>query len=188
MIRVILALIVIMALAEFAAAGPTTITFEDMPSPGAVGEFYAGLGVHFDENWLMLDQPTQSWPAHSGQNFVYTPEDAPFGVITFDEAVSYVGGWFTTSSNASPSLYLEAYSGEDATGTLLDWSGIERNVGSTTFMEVTALGIMSVKVHDNGNNFTMDDFAFGEAVVPEPASVILSGMFLAGLALRMRRR
>jgi len=185
MTRFVLGLILCFATAHLAAAAPITITFEDMPTAGPIGEFYAGLGVHFDENWQMYDQPTQTWPAHSGEKFAYSLKD--FGIITFDNPVSYVSGWFTSSSNASPSLYLEAYSGQDASGTLLAWAGIERNVGSTTLMEVGSPGIMSVKVHDNGNNFTMDDFAFDEAV-PEPTALVLSGMFLAGLVVRMRRK
>jgi len=177
-----LAAIILAAISPCVAATPVTITFEDVTAPGPIGDFYAGLGVHFDGAWHLL-QGTGTYPAHSGDNLVYSSMAA--GVINFDMPVATVSGWFTSSSNAVPSLYLEAYSGLNAMGTLLDTATINRNADSIDLMEVSGDGIWSVKIHDSGNYFTMDDFAY---VVPEPATASLLAILLAGGALRLRKR
>jgi len=184
MSKTALAAILVAAVSACVAAGPVIITFEDMPAPGPVGDFYSSLGVHFSDAWQLLQGGTTTYPTHSGDNLVYTTAD--FGVIDFDMPVISVSGWFTSSSNAAPSLYLEAYSGLGATGTLLDTATINRNSGSISYMEVSGDGIWSVKVHDSNNYFTMDDLAY---VVPEPATLTLLAMLLAaGGALRMGKR
>ncbi|HUS57741.1 MAG TPA: PEP-CTERM sorting domain-containing protein [Planctomycetota bacterium] len=177
----------LMALAAAGAAGalPVTITFEGAGVPFAVGSFYAGSGVIFDANWGVITA-TATYPAHSGSSIVYSA--AALARVNFTEPVWYVEAWFTSTSNAQPSLYMEAYSGPWGTGTLLGVATIERNARSMDAMLVESFSgdIMSVVIHDAGNMFTMDDLSFEP--VPEPATFLLVFGGLGLTALRKRRQ
>jgi hypothetical protein len=181
MMRTTVAVVLFVGTVGLATAG--LITFEEMPAAGPVENFYADLGVHFDDNWRMLEGATATYPTHSGDNLVYTTES--YGIIDFDAPVVSVSGWFTSSSTATPSLLLEAYDSAGAAGTLLGKTSMDRNPGSISFMSVEASGILSVKIHDSQNYFTMDDFAF---IVPEPSTLLPAGVFLIGLVLRARKK
>jgi len=170
------------AIAGTAAAVPFTVTFEEPSLPTTIGTWFSGSGIAFDPGWQLLT-PSLTYPAHSGTHIVYS--EGPTAWINFTEPVRSVEAWFTSTSNAYPSLYLEAYSGLSGTGTLIATASLIKNAHSIDPMRVESPDgeIMSVVIHDTGNAFTMDDVTFDP--VPEPATVSL---LLAGIGLTILRK
>lgn len=171
-----------------------TITFEDMPQD----YWYAGGQQNFGDYWAGVNFGPQStiledqvygynsfdYPAHSGHAVLFSI-DFPSITATFQTPVDFVSLWYSSSSD----FYLDAY---DADGNLIAQSYGGSNLGTNNYIQVNTAtnSIDHVIMHDSGNNFTVDDFTapiVTGSPTPEPASILLLGTGLVGLASTRRR-
>ena len=139
-------------------------------------------GLFFGPHVTILDRVRLGFsdldhPPHSGDAVLYA---YPHDYIRVDfvglPSIDYVEAWYASSLHA---FYMEAY---DADDNLLDSASGPANKGSNSLISVSGANIAYVKLHDSGNYFIVDDFAYA----PEPATIALLG--LGSLVLIRRKR
>ncbi len=163
-----------------------------------------------NETWTYADVSTGGYNAHSvdlnlewgsGQYNMYGYVSAWTGIvgavgrIDFDDTN---GTWFQTGVSSLGNFYLDAY---DAGGNLLDTDMSPSSLRYTdgyldmAWLRVDAPGgstIAYVLMHDTGNFWEVDnmsgDMAGGKEIIPEPGTLSLLALGLAGMAVRRFRR
>ncbi len=101
------------------------------------------------------------------------------------------GTWFKTGYSANSNFFLDAYLTD---GTMVQVSGGNNYGGNINYLTATATAgrfIDYVVIHDTGNYWVADEMsgdATGVNNVPEPATMLLFGTGIAGLAAVGRRK
>ncbi|HVR52912.1 MAG TPA: PEP-CTERM sorting domain-containing protein [Pseudorhodoferax sp.] len=190
-----------LALSLFAAApamaAPLVIDFETAPSYDSIGNHYADKGVSFGGGVLGLQNDElgpyfSNAPSAKGVMFTFG-DDATMNVADgFSDAISF---WY--SSTAAAFNAVNIWSGLNGTGTLLasfDLLGNAQNGCDDTawchFDQLSAsFAGVAYSLSFNGDpSIAFDNIALGSNDVPEPASMLLVSLGLAGLAASKRRR
>lgn len=188
----------LLALACTLPASAAVIDFDGSAAPLLFSESttltdqYGALGVSFagatGVGGAILDQGAEfGFPARSGSNFLAFNLDASVGP---DERISFAAVQNTVSVFAATfeeaSFTMSAF---DGSGNLL---GSTTLAGSRDWQELTLAlaGIRSVVVSSTAFGWALDDLTFSGAPgeVPEPATLGLMGLGLAGALAARRKR
>lgn len=188
------------AVAVLAAALPASAGVVDFDGTGAPGLFaagaalsdqYAALGLTFSGatavGGSILNQTAEmGFMARSGTDFLAFNVEAGTGS---DERIAFAGAQDTVSIHAATfeegTFTMTAF---DGAGNVLGFASL---AASREWQALTLhhAGIRSVVVASTTGGWALDDLSFaGSAQVPEPASLALLGLGLAGCAALRRRR
>jgi hypothetical protein len=185
-------------LALFAAApimaAPLTIDFEDAPSFSSIADHYAAQGVSFGGGALGLQNDVL------GPYFSNAP--SPIGVmftVDTDSAMNVAQGFsglfsFSYASTAAATGALSVWSGLDGTGDLLASFDLLGNSAACTTVGWCSFDALSSSLSQVAYSVTFSGdptIAFDNIAlntVPEPASLLLVALGLAGLTAQARRR
>lgn len=190
--------------AASAQAAVITINFDDL-SPGiypglALAEQYASLGVHFSSTGGSPGAPfvVAEYPFLSAPNAGFLNDRT--ATITFDQDVSNVSIRFIDTEIGTLLATIKAFDASNmllgtATAvtpdnTVLPAPALGLHVGILT-LDLNFSGIRSVTFTDKPDSTTFGDGAAFDDItftVPEPASLALLGLGLAGLGFSRRKK
>ncbi len=121
---------------------------------------------------------------HNGNMWLWagTNADAQGVIVDFTQND---GTWFSTGYSSASTFYVEAWLTD---GSMVSTSGAANTgstMGSLTVNATSGLFIDYIVLHDTGNHWIVDDMrgdTSGIDPVPEPATMLLFGLGLLGLA------
>ncbi len=174
------------------ASSPTnTVDFSEVAvANGAVlTNQFLSLGISFSGLYFnpcptcLTTEPTGSKP--DAGNFSASDHTSGTSGVTFDFVGSVTDFSFSFASNGTP-FTLEAYLGATLVESLAIDGRIWQSYGFTgSLFDSVRVAYTPVAV---SSNFLIDDLKWNVTAVPEPGTLVLVGLSLAGLAATHRRK
>lgn len=176
------------------SANAAVLTFDSITLGGnyvTIGS--TGQTVHqgftFDSRWYVgnTSQGSYEGAAHSARNYLSNGSNVTNLTVSHATDFTFNGAWFATPTHSSPAEWINitAYG---AGNVLIGSTG---NVAINTTEQWVAANfanVRSLNITRGDGWFTMDDFTYNGAEVPEPASMALFGLGILGLVASRRRK
>lgn len=137
-----------------------------------LGNFYPGVNFGPDAtilDYVIYGYDCGGYPPHSG-NAVLFSGTLPYIDVIFDAPVSNVSVWYTSPYT----LYLEAYADVSMSIPLGTTPG-PSNSGTNSQLTLNLSGIRAIRIHNGGNNFTIDDLTYDVCQCPDGLKGCISG-------------
>ena len=182
LIRSIVLAVTLAGAAVASQAAPVTVTFNEAGAPGGQLDgttFYQSYGIANFTSAVRFGADARL----PDDGFGITNSPAASAAVIFGEGVSALGMTWAVSGQGV-TFVAELY---DIADVLLETfsSGGVGLFGTASF---AASNVRKVVFHDSGSQVAIDTLTYTRGTVPEPATLALVGLALAGAAVVARRR
>lgn len=178
------------------SANATVLTFDDVNLAGGTYVTMASRGATnyggfvFDTKWYIGStnhSADYASTAHSGLQYLSNGSNATNLTVSRASAFTFNGAWFDTPTHSNPAEWINitAYGAGNA---LIGSTGNVAISSTATWVGANFNNVLSLNITRGDGWFTMDDFTYNAAEVPEPASMALFGLGILGLVASRRRK
>lgn len=161
-------------------------TYVTMSSVGATNHD----GFTFDTRWFIGSNNyggAYANTAHSGLQYLSNGSNVNGLTVSRASAFTFNGAWFDTPTHSNPAEWINI-TAFGAGNALIGSTGNVAISSTATWVGANFNNVLSLKFTRGDGWFTMDDFTYNAAEVPEPASMALFGLGFLGLAAARRRK
>ncbi|MES2182571.1 MAG: PEP-CTERM sorting domain-containing protein [Pseudomonadota bacterium] len=177
------------------SANAAVLNFDDINLNGSNYTTLSSLGqsnyanFNWDSVWFAGNTTVNNYgnASHSGTQYLSNGSNVNNLSIGNGMLFNFDGAWFASPTHSNPAEWINI-SAYDSLNNLIGTTGNVAITSNMSWVQAGFTNVSSLNITRGDGWFTMDDFTYNTASVPEPATLALFALGLFGFAAARRRK